>query len=108
MERLGEVDEARDLVARIGGPAAAVEERVAGQHRDRPAVEAGEARHHRAAPHLADLEEAATVDAGLDDRADAIDLATVARDGVISEASRRCGSSLLGWRSARPSTEDGR
>src|SRR4029453_4950645 len=39
MERLREVDPALDLLAGVGGPGAAVMERVAGHRRDRPAVE---------------------------------------------------------------------
>ena len=39
VERVGEIDEARDLLRRIRGPAAAVEIGIARQHGDRPAVE---------------------------------------------------------------------
>src|SRR6267378_6912931 len=79
MEGLGEVDEADDLVAGVGRPAAAIEEGVARQHGDRPAVEPRQAGDDRAAPQLADLEERAAIDAGVDDRPDAIDLAAIAR-----------------------------
>src|SRR3981189_193015 len=82
MERLGEVDEADDLVAGIGRPAAAIDEGIARQHRAPPAVAPRQAGDDRATPLLADLEERAAIDAGFDDRPDAIDLAAVARDGV--------------------------
>src|SRR6185437_15936382 len=80
MEGLAEIDETSHLVAGIGRPATAIEEGIARQHRDRPAVEPRQAGDDRTAPHLADLEEAAAIDAGLDDGPHAIDLAAIARD----------------------------
>src|SRR5215831_570565 len=39
VEGVGEVDEAGDLLRRCGGPAAAINEGIARQHRDGPAIE---------------------------------------------------------------------
>src|SRR5439155_677207 len=80
VERLRGVDEALDLLAGVGRPRAAVEERVAGHDGDRPAVQAREPGDDRAAVERRDLEERAGVHDGLDDRPHLVRLADVARD----------------------------
>ena len=80
MEGLRHVDEADDLVARIRGPRAAVEQRVAGHQRHRPAVQPAEAGDDRAAEHTRHLEEAALVHQRLDDPAHVVGLLLHARD----------------------------
>ena len=79
MERLGEVDEAHDLLARVRRPGAAVMERIARHQRHGDAVEAGEAGDDGAAEHAAHLEERALVDDRLDDGPHLVDLAAIAR-----------------------------
>src|SRR5881392_707200 len=98
MEGLGEIDEADDLVASVRGPAAAVEERVARQHRDRQAVDPRETRDDRSAEQAAHLEERALVDHRLDDRPHLVDLAAVARDRLEQELVAALG--LVGLRAA--------
>jgi hypothetical protein len=85
VEGLGEVDKADDLVARVGGPAPAIEERVARHHRHGQAVDAGEPGDDRAAEHFAHFEERAPVDHGFDDRAHLVDPAALARDHLKEE-----------------------
>ncbi len=82
MERLREVHEALDLLTGVGRPGAAVEVRIAGHERHRPAVQPCEGRDDRATVERRDLEERVAVDDGLDDRAHLVRLADVTRDGV--------------------------
>ena len=81
VEGLGEVDEADDFVAGVGGPGAAVVVGVGGEEGDGPAVDAGEAGDEGAAEIGADFEEGVVVDEGFDDGAHFVDLAPVAGDG---------------------------
>src|SRR5207245_7296343 len=80
VERLRQVHEALDLLARGRGPRAAVEERVTRHQRYGPAVEAGEAGDNRAAVERPDLEERVAVHDRLDDRAHLVRLAGVVWD----------------------------
>ena len=95
VEGVGEVDEASDLLRRVGCPPGAVEVRVAGQHRHRPAVDAGEPRHRRPAVPAADLEERVSVDDRVDDVTDLVDLPGVARDRVGEPVLTALG--VVGW-----------
>ena len=92
------IDEARDLLRGVGGPAAD-HERVAREHGDRPAVEPREPGDDRAAAMLPDLEERARIDDALEDRPHVVDLAPVARHRLDQErlAPRR----VVGRRDAR-------
>ena len=85
VERVGEIDETRDLLRGFRRPAAAIEEGIAGQHRHRPAVEAREPGNRRAAVFPADLEEAFAVDDGVHDLPHIVDLAAVARHRLQQE-----------------------
>src|ERR1043165_8494875 len=79
MEGVRKIDEARDLLRGFRGPAAAVEEWIAAEHADRPAVEAREPGDRRTAVFAAGLEEAVAVDDRVHDLARVVDLAAIAR-----------------------------
>src|SRR6185437_7450472 len=79
MEGAGEVDETRDLLRRLRRPTAAIDVRIARQHRDGPAVEPRQTGNGRAAEFAADLEEAVAINQGAYDLAHVVDLAAVAR-----------------------------
>ncbi len=100
VEGLRELYETRELLRRVGRPAAGVDVGVRRRDGDRPAVEAGEAGDQRPAETAADLEEAAAIDHRLDDGADLVDLAPVARHrfdqevlapvrGILARGARR-------------------
>ena len=61
MERLSQIDEAYDLVACVGRPRAAVEQRIARHQCDRPAIQAAEPGDDRPAEVARHLEKAALV-----------------------------------------------
>ena len=100
MEGLGEIDETGNFLRGIGGPGAAIDERVAGHDRHRPAIQTGQPGNHRAAIVAAKFHETALVDHRLDDRAHFIDFAAVARHRPDQPSSRRFGSSVSGPRGA--------
>jgi hypothetical protein len=80
-----EIDKADDLVARVGGPRAAIEERIARHDRDRQPVHERESGDDGPPEHAAHLEKGALVDNRVDDRAHLVDLAAVARDRFEQE-----------------------
>src|SRR4029450_8955960 len=84
MEGLREVDEALHLLAGVRGPRPAVEVRIAGQDRHRPAVEPGQPGDDRAAVERLDLEERLAVHYRLHDRAHLVPLSGVAGRRVAS------------------------
>src|SRR5262249_51458802 len=65
-----------------GRPPRAVEIRITGEYGDRPAVEAGHARHGRASVTAPDLEEGIAIDDGVDDVAHLVHLSWVSGDRV--------------------------
>ena len=105
VERVGQIDEAGDLLAGLGRPAAAVHVGVAGEDGDGPAVEPGQTGHGRATPAAPDLREGVAVDERVDDRPDLVDLPPVAGDRVDQPVVAALRIVALGLRRARRCVE---